>query len=233
MSITGRTRVTCPCGVELEAFVAGSLNATRHPHLREALLAGRLHRFQCAGCGGELLVEASMFYFDFARRQFLGVFPRTELPSARAHAEATVAAFDKTLGAEAPAPLQAVSDDFLVRVCFGYDELREKIVLEDAGLGDLAIEELKCRVLAADPMFERAGVLTLRFLARNHEDGALIFAPERWTLPLPGVDLPPPQIAVDPALYDDVAALSDDDILRVRPGLASGPHVSLLRLLAR
>ena len=37
-------------------------------------------------------------------------------------------------------------------------------------------------------------------------------------------------VVADRALYDEIAALGWEEILRARPRLASGPHVSLLRL---
>jgi hypothetical protein len=46
MSITHRERFSCSCGAAVEAFVADSLNAGRHPHLKELLLARQLHRFR-------------------------------------------------------------------------------------------------------------------------------------------------------------------------------------------
>ena len=205
-------------------MVANSVNAGRHPHLRDAILAGTFHRYRCEVCARELVIDRELFYFDFDRRQFIAVYPVGELPRAAACARAAAATFDATLGAHAAAPVAALASEFLVRVCFGYDELREKLLCDDAGLSDLALEELKCQVLASHPAFHDGNVVTLWLAAIDA--AALCFRPA--TL---GAPPPVPGVEVERALFDDIAARGDAAILAARPGLASGPHVSLLRLV--
>jgi hypothetical protein len=59
---------------------------------------------------------------------------------------------------------------FRVRLVFGYDELREKVVLADAGLDDIAVECLKLLAIRHDPsLFGFAD----RLLVRSVDDERL------------------------------------------------------------
>nr|MDQ3371061.1 CpXC domain-containing protein [Myxococcota bacterium] len=188
-----------------------------------------LHVFRCELCQGVLVVEKDLMYFDFERRQFFCVYPQRERAHERACSQQVKLAFELWMQRHAPAFIVEISRDFLIRVCFGYEELREKIVIDDAGLSDLVIEALKIELLTADPWFEQAGVVTLR-LDTLLPDGTLRFVPE-W---LPGTapaDVELRVAAVTRAVYEEVDARFDD-ILVHHPGLAAGAHVSLLRLIA-
>lgn len=82
MSITDKEVLRCPCGQEHAVMIVKSLNAGRHPHLREQVLERTLHRFECPSCQQKLIVDSDFFWFDFHRKQFIGVFP-TKLRNAR------------------------------------------------------------------------------------------------------------------------------------------------------
>ncbi|MEJ7597636.1 MAG: CpXC domain-containing protein [Kofleriaceae bacterium] len=228
MSITRTERVECACGAPLELFLADSLNAGRHPHLKQAVLDRALHVFRCDVCSEVLVIEKDMLFFDFERKQFFCVYPRQERAHEAACSQHVKRAYELWLGERAPGFIAALGKQFLVRVCFGYEELREKLVIDDAGLSDLVIEALKIDLLVSDPWFEQASVVTLR-LDAVLLDGSLQFLPE-WIDQIPD-DVQPRVVTVSRALY---AAVDDrfDDILVVHPGLAAGAHVSLLRLVS-
>lgn len=221
MSVTTSHRLVCSCGAEQVVRLADSANAGRHPAWREAALTGWFHRFACAACGEHTVIEKQVFYFDLQRRHFLGVFPRADLADARARAELVVATYQRWLCDDAPAMLRDLAPTFLVRVCFGYDELRDKLVADDAGLEDLVVEAVKARVLATDPVFASNGVSEL-WLQRVDPDGALELA---WHPAEGGSEL----VRVARAVYDALAP-DLDTLLTHRPCLASGPHVSIRRL---
>jgi hypothetical protein len=227
MSITRPERVECRCGTPVTLTVADSLNAGRHPHLKQALLDRRLHVFRCEACGEPLVIEKELLYLDFERRQFFCVYPRQERAREAACSAEVKRAYEAWMLEHAPQFLAEYGKQFLVRVCFGYEELREKIAIDDAGLSDLVVEAVKIDVMTADPWFERAGVITLR-LDEVLPDRALRFLPEWLEPPPPEVE---PKIAtVARAVYDEIDARFDDILVR-HPGLAAGAHVSLLRLI--
>ncbi len=227
MSIVDRVRLPCACGTPLEVMVADSVNAVRHPHLREAALAATLHRFTCAVCGRITAVDQPFLYVDFDRRQFFGVRPARELDAADGHARAIDEVFERTMLRDAPVAVRARAGEFMVRICFGLDELRDKLVVEQHGLDDLVVEEVKCRVLASDPRFWQAGVLTL-WLVDVAPTGELLMLPSDHGGGTMRAPVPP--VVVERALYDEAAALGRDAIRAARRGIAVGTHVSLLRL---
>lgn len=228
MSETVQHHEVCRCGARLTVLVARSINGARHPQLREAVLQGKLHRYQCSACGSELVLDHQFLYVDFERRQFLAVYPLRDLAQAEPRAREAAQVYDELLVSNPPVPLAHLKHRFLVRVCFGVDELREKLLVDDAGLSDLALEELKCQVLPAHPEFRSSEVVTLWLVGMD--DRFFHFLPAALH---PVDDRPPPPrgISIERTLYDEIAAWGTEEILRRRPRLASGPHVSLLRMV--
>jgi hypothetical protein len=233
MSLTGPQQVTCKCGVALTITVADTVNAERDPQLRDAVLARSLHTYRCPACNANVYVEATFFYLDLERREFYGVFPEALRGEERACGERVVASFQRALGDGAGATTKALfpAHEFHVRTCFGNEELREKLVIHEAGLLDLPIEVLKSRVLGetilGDKRLPRLAIQTLR-LDHIEPDGSLAFAFEQAGVPPRPLEV---GMVVSRAQYDEIAAVSWQELLAKYP-FASGPHVSLLRLLA-
>jgi len=203
-----------------------SLNAGRHPHLKQSILDRTLHAFMCGVCARRFVIEKDLLFFDFERKQLFCMYPRHDRAREAACSAEVKRACQRWIGEQAPQFIIADGRDFLVRVCFGYEELREKIVIDDAGIADLVVEALKLDVLNADPWFREANVMTLR-LDRVLPTGELRLVPEWLTPPNPAVER---KVAtVSRAIYDAIDARFDD-ILVVHPELAGGAHVSMLRL---
>jgi hypothetical protein len=72
---------------------------------------------------------------------------------------------------------------------------------------------------------QKLGVITLRFDGVR-DDGQLVFVAERATDPPTLLEV---GLVIDRARYDALAALSWQELLAKFPGIAAGPHVSLLR----
>lgn len=220
MSITYEDQIRCACGMTVRVVVAESVNAARHPHLRQALLDGQLHRYRCAGCGAELVVEKKLLYFDPQRRQFFVHLPRPEMAREAESIAVVRQLYDASFGAGTAALLQEVGREMMVRLCFGLSALREKVLADEAGLNDLALEAVKCEVLGHVPELEHRGAAGLWLVQAGATE--LRFAAETDGAPLP--------VVVPRATYEAVAALGAEEIQRWRPGLARGPHVSMQRL---
>lgn len=224
MSITKTEQVRCDCGAPNRVTVVDSLNAGRHPHLRKLVLDRALHVFVCAACKDSFCVAKELFYFDFERRQMLGVFLPEDRPRERECSEHLVELFDTYLRQQAPELIRAASSDFLVRACFSYEELREKLVIDEAGMSDLSIEVIKRNILAR-PDLRAAQIATLRLDEVTARE--LRFRPE-WLDDRPR-DLTE-VLVYQRALYDRMH--DHHDVLRAQyPNIASGPHVDLLRML--
>jgi CpXC protein len=227
MSQTATHEVRCRCGATVSVFCADSINAERHPHMRDAILSRTLHVFQCAACHTSIAVDKSLLYVDLVRGQLYGVHPASERAHERLHGDELIEVWSKAVGDQAGEAARALFEGgkFHVRLCYGLEELREKLVAHDAGLRDLVIEALKAEAMAATEELRALAVVTLR-LDGVRDDGQLVFVAERATDPPTVLDI---GLVIDRARYDALAALPWQDLLARFPGIAAGPHVSLLR----
>jgi hypothetical protein len=219
VSVTSERVVRCACGAEVLVLLAESLNAERHPQLRAAVLARTLHTERCGGCGERVVVLSRLVYVDLGRRQLIGVYLDEDRARERICGEELLAAYERCV-VTGPAFLRAVADDFLVRVVFSYEELREKLVADEAELSDLALEATKLDLLGDERLRSLAAV-TLR-LDEVRADGLHLHAESLDGRPLPA------HLVVPRASVDEKPAR--DALRTAYPGIAAGPHVSVLRL---
>jgi hypothetical protein len=159
------------CLHPISTGVYDSINAARRPDLREAILADTLHALDCGGCGKPMRVPPSLVYLDIPGELVVVAFPaedRAEWAAAVADGQRTLdAAFGHGPGAE-------ILAQSTVRVVFGWAALREKIVIQDAGLDDVDVEITKMAILrtsASLPVFDE---LDLRLIATK--EGAMRMA---------------------------------------------------------
>ena len=142
--------VRCPhCGDTFVAQVASGLHISRLPAVRERIVEGKLHRFDCSSCLGRVEVRLPLIYADFQRGHWIEVWPADEIVRWRELATACEANFHRVIERGAPI-LRAQVKMFRVRIVFGYDELREKILLWDEDLDDVAIECVKLLAIRRD-----------------------------------------------------------------------------------
>ena len=228
MSITESFLIDCDCGARVETLCCQSLNAERHPELRDALLERKLHQFECAACGKILAVEKKLAYIDLGRRQFYSVATERDRKDERALIQDALAAWELAFGKHAPVSVGTLfaTHEFQVRLCFGLEELREKVIAKEAGIDDLALEILKGELLASHPELANQAVRTMR-LDHVEPDGKLAFVFERGTEPPTILDV---GLLADRRRYDELAATPWRELVDAHPGIAWGPHVSLLRL---
>lgn len=145
MAIYHPTLITCPCGDTFSANLARSINAGRTPAIREKIMRGEFHRVSCPKCGARNAVESPFFYTDLSRHAVYQVRARNERYNFRRDSDRLTAAADAV-----PADL-ASSDPRQLRVVYGLDELREKLIAQDAGLDDRMVELLKVFALHEHP----------------------------------------------------------------------------------
>src|ERR1700759_175994 len=98
MSQTANHEVRCRCGAAVSVFCADSINAERHPHMRDAILSRTLHVFRCGACGRSLSGGKPLLYVDLVRRQLYGVHPANERAHDREHGEALIATWSSAVG---------------------------------------------------------------------------------------------------------------------------------------
>lgn len=207
-------------------MIVKSLNAGRHPQFRTQVLERELHRFPCPACNRILFVDTDFFWFDWHRKQFIGVFPTRLRSQPESCDEVLVSTFERNMKEHAPLFVKDYARGFFVRTVFGVEELREKVLVHEAGLDDFLVEMLKVEVLTSHPEMLERGIVTLR-LDQFHDDGSLLFFPEGQDGSLLGD--PPIALGVNRGLYDALVP-HREELLRDRAEVVSGSHVSLRRI---
>src|SRR5262245_41712473 len=114
--------VQCVCGNAITVQMAESLNVKRTPKIRDKILKGQLHRASCAACKRQMTVEKPFYYTDLERNAVFKVSPRGER-----HMWQTASRELDKASSFIPGVLSNVPDRTL-RVVFGMDELREKLI---------------------------------------------------------------------------------------------------------
>jgi hypothetical protein len=145
MAVFHPIQVRCSCGNAFSADAARSVNIRRNPAVRGEILAGRFHRVSCPACGASLTIERPFYYSDADRSAVFLVMPRGERVN---HTRDGARISDQQVACEL---INRGRPPRQLRVIYGLDELREKLVAQDAGLDDRHVELLKLFVLQDHP----------------------------------------------------------------------------------
>ena len=156
--------VTCPhCEATEVRSVARSVNAERSPDLREAVLAGTFQQVTCGKCGGAFEIGAPFLYVDAARGQWIAVHGRTDAVHWESLEQEASDAWHRSTTPHAP------WREARVRAVFGLLALREKLVCDDLGLDDAALEVLKLQISVAKDLPSVTAETELRLYAADDE----------------------------------------------------------------
>ncbi len=124
-----------------------NLHVSRSPERRAQILAGQFSVFACPACGGRIRVEPTMLYTDFETWKWYAVFARSAIRHRSALVALVDAGFHHNLEVAAPPMVREWGPQFTRRVVFGLASLRDKLLCDDHGLDDRALEALKWLVL--------------------------------------------------------------------------------------
>ncbi|MCV2868166.1 CpXC domain-containing protein [Defluviimonas sp. WL0002] len=152
MSMFTTLSVACPnCGTANEMDIFQSVNADRRPDLKTAILEQRFQVKPCSSCATEFRPEPDFNYLDGKAGIWISARPIAAL--AQWDAEIAKAADDFALayGDKAGEAARDIGRALKARLTFGWPAVREKIVIADAGLDDVAIETVKLVVLQTRP----------------------------------------------------------------------------------
>lgn len=143
MGVIHRKEIRCDaCGHTFLASVADSVNVSRFPKTKTAILESRFHRIHCAECGLEQSVEIAFQYIDLEKSFYAWVFPRKER---HFHQRASKRMRDAS-------PLtRRLSKSQTSRVLFGLGELREQVLALEYGIDDRLLEILKLYLIQEHP----------------------------------------------------------------------------------
>ncbi|WP_428408853.1 CpXC domain-containing protein [Hyphococcus sp.] len=146
MAIQKPTSIQCRCGAQFRASFYESMNISRSPDLREKIIAGELHRVTCPTCKSTFTAENTFHYVDPDRGAVYLVRPRGARHLWREDTGVMASTAQQW-------PDQIIdAGKAKMRVVFGMDELREKLVAEDAKIDDGVLELLKVLVINEHPV---------------------------------------------------------------------------------
>lgn len=129
MSTKMTEEVSCPqCGAAVETELWPGVDAAEHPELRSRVLDETMFDWTCPECGYRARFLYPFLYHDPHRRFLVYLSPAGE---ARGCGAADVEAEFPQFGG------------FVKRVVFSPEALKEKILIFESGLDDLAVELLK------------------------------------------------------------------------------------------
>jgi len=184
MSLFFTATATCPtCRAEATLSYPASINVDRRPDLRAAILNQSLYTLPCPKCDELLTFEPHITYLDMRRRQWILAEAVTEIGNWPAAEASALGVYDLAFGAGAPEAARTVGAALVPRLVFGWPALIEKLLCDDLGLDDAALEALKLAVLKDGPQRALDPTLELRLVGREADD--LIFA---WLDPTTGAE---------------------------------------------
>jgi hypothetical protein len=221
MSLRREHEFQCPdCHASFKLEVYSTINATRAPELRSAVMERRFQRHRC-DCGSSIGLEPEeLSYLDTERKQWIVLMASARLGDWREHEARTQDLFNRALGSEAPAAAQEIGQGISPRLVFGLEGLREKLLIQELGLDDVVIECMKLFAMrsakimparAQELLFQGIEEEHLKLDLVDHEDGKLKSS-----------------MGVPRALYAEIA--SSEDWAGFRAQMGEGPFVDTRRL---
>jgi hypothetical protein len=144
MSKTALAAVPCrACGADVIAVTVESANPSRHPPFEEQLLARTFLRMPCPHCGEEHLHYERFMWADLPGRLCVVVLresERPEWPELEGEVRETLSV---PFREEGPPFVREFGETVAIRLAFGLEELREKVVCRIHELDDRVVEALK------------------------------------------------------------------------------------------
>ena len=175
MSISLVKILPCPaCGAAIEATTFESINPTRHPFLQDRLLERTLLLRSCDSCGAPHQHYDRLIWTDLPGRLCVCVVQEADRPQWAQLENEAHAALSVPLRVEGPPAVRAWGATVAIRLVFGTEELREKVICRLAGLDDRVVEHLKITLMDRDrgvvPVLDgcdETADLRFRFLDRD------------------------------------------------------------------
>jgi len=148
MSLFTTMNVTCPaCSHTTTMEAVGSVNADRRPDLRDAILDSTFQLVPCPKCNEEFRLEPEFSYLDVGRGDWIAAMPGRQMVDFREQEPEAAESFATAYGKDAPAEAQTVGTDLTPRLTFGWQGLREKILISEHDLDDGIVELCKFELL--------------------------------------------------------------------------------------
>lgn len=205
--------------------VAVSIDGPASAHgEHQAILDGTFQRWPCEACGHVFRADGPLIYIDFDAKLWIGVFPGALEARWWAYEDAPIAAFERNMLERCPPLVRDWAPGFEIRVVFGLDRLREKLLAHAAGIDDRVLEAYKLGLVRE--LGPHALALAARPRLRDITPDELIFA-----VPKPAPTAPElcAIVHVPRAALDELAA---DAWAPTIAALSAGAYVDVGRVFA-
>lgn len=218
-----KSTVVCgACGTKNRIPLVGLVDADRRRDQRQAIMERTLQSVPCSECGASVRSEPEMVYFERSRDLWITAYPREQLaawPEWEAQADSSFDAYHRSESEIASRMGQATLHR---RVTFGWEALREKLLLSGSGLDDVTAELCKLSLIQRGRCSRPDETAELRFCdIRAKECTIATF--------LPSTDEPANPLRVPRELFNEVGT-NVDDWRAARVELSTGTFVDLKRL---
>jgi hypothetical protein len=144
MSITDLRKIPCrACGEEVLAVTIESANPSRHPPFQEQLLDRELLKMPCPHCDAEHRHYDRFTWIDLPGGLCVVVLHESERPDWPELETEALRELSVPLRDEGPRFVREFGDTVAIRLVFGLEELREKVVCRIHDLDDRVVEAMK------------------------------------------------------------------------------------------
>ncbi|MEP3388400.1 MAG: CpXC domain-containing protein [Reichenbachiella sp.] len=167
MSVFRSTQIVASCGHEITVKYVHSLNIERVPKVRESIINREFQRYTCEACGQLHYFENKFLYCDPGRNTLYLVKNSGDQPSWQQESE------ELSLAPEKFAQIEIDTSD--LRIVYGLEELREKLIIQNYGFNDKDIETIKVLILHEHPFLLQTPRLQLTFNILNEEKQVMSF----------------------------------------------------------
>jgi hypothetical protein len=213
-------QIACPtCDLEQTAKLARGIHISRAPEARDQVFDRTFHRVTCRGCATRFVAARPLVYTDMDRKHWVHVALAGEVPR---WPEMEKLASDVFERAFIGSPLAAgLRDGFRLRLVFGIEELREKLVIWRAGYNDAIVECAKLQLIAKDTSLALADRLLVD--AIDEQGAALLVIDAEDTIA---------RRTLIPRSLLEQQSDDDDRLRRYLPELFAGGFVSWRRMMS-
>lgn len=171
MSLFVSMHVDCPeCEHTNTMEAVGSVNADRRPDLRGDILADTFQIVTCSNCGTQFRLQPEFNYLDVENGLWIMSLPAASLLDYIESEDRATELFRTYYGADAPEAARDVGSTLNCRVTFGWQGVREKILLAVSGLDDVVVELMKMDLLRRLPEAHLNAGFELRVTAVGEEN---------------------------------------------------------------
>jgi hypothetical protein len=162
------------CGRARPVKVVDSANPLRHPPFLDALLARTFNRFPCPSCDNVDVLERPMLWTDVHHDLVAWMLPSSQRPAWSTVEIEVLGGLEGPVRWEGPPLVRSWGQRAAIRLVFGLEELRDKVVARRAMLDDRVVEILKLPYGDGDdakgPVLEAVDATGLQFTL----DGAAV-----------------------------------------------------------